>query len=157
MTTKTTQTFDGETDTTEALQRAADFWGEPIHTYTRSQAIADGLIVDVSELAAEAGFRLPVALTRGVWTDCVKWSDEDNRRQTNQLQTYQDETGRLWDVIFIASLSARRGRGDRLTFKVHRVPRDGVAIRPTEVILQMRIGPGDAGEPVITVMQLDED
>lgn len=150
MTTKTPQPFDSAPDTTEALQRAVNFWGESIHTYTRSQAIADGLLVDVSELAAEAGFRLPVALTRGVYTDCVKWSDE-------RRQTFQSETGRLWDVLFLAALSARRGRGDRLTFRVNRVPRNGVAIRPEEVILQMRIGPGDMGEPVITVMQLDED
>ena len=37
-----------------------------IYTYTRAQAIEDGYIVDVSEVASEAGFRWPVAVTRAV-------------------------------------------------------------------------------------------
>ena len=34
-----------------------------ISRYTRAQAIEDGVLVDVSELAREAGFRFPVAMT----------------------------------------------------------------------------------------------
>ena len=42
-----------------------------IFSYTRAQAIADGVLVDVSELAKQAGFRFPVAVTAGVWAECV--------------------------------------------------------------------------------------
>lgn len=45
-----------------------------IHSYTRTQAIEDGDLIDVTEIGREAGFRVPVALTRSVWTDCVEWS-----------------------------------------------------------------------------------
>ena len=38
-----------------------------IFAYTRAQAIEDGILVDVSETAREAGFRIPVAITRTVW------------------------------------------------------------------------------------------
>ena len=38
-----------------------------ISVYTRAQAIEDGILVDVSETAREAGFRIPVAVTRSVW------------------------------------------------------------------------------------------
>ncbi len=35
-----------------------------ISVYTRAQAIEDGVLVDVSETAREAGFRIPVAVNR---------------------------------------------------------------------------------------------
>ena len=38
-----------------------------IYAYTRSQAVADGVQVEVSKTAAEAGIRFPVFLTRGVF------------------------------------------------------------------------------------------
>src|SRR5712691_13345787 len=49
-----------------------EFWGEPISAYTREQAIADGVLVDVTEWASAdkgfiGGFTCPVALTAGVW------------------------------------------------------------------------------------------
>ena len=34
---------------------------EIIYAYTRAQAIEDGVLADVSEVAKEAGFRYPVA------------------------------------------------------------------------------------------------
>ncbi len=73
-------------------------FGEVISTYSRAQAIADGVLVDAGPMAAEAGFKWPVALTAAAWVDCVAWSDEDNHQQG-----YQDESGRLWDVLFSAT------------------------------------------------------
>ena len=43
-----------------------DVFGPVIYTYTRAQAIEDGVLVDVSTLAAEAGIRYPTAVTRGL-------------------------------------------------------------------------------------------
>jgi Family of unknown function (DUF6573) len=45
----------------------ADF----VHRYTRAQAIEDGVLIDVSATAREAGIRYPVALTSAVWGRCV--------------------------------------------------------------------------------------
>jgi len=125
-------------------------FGKPIHTYTRAQAIADGYLVDVTETGREAGFRFPVALTRAAWDDCVTWSDDD----TSRKHWAQDEAGRLWDVVYLARFACKRaaqGSGDRAQFQIYRVPRDGRGIKARPVTLIAHVGPGDAGEPVITI------
>lgn len=122
-----------------------------IYAYTRQQAIADGVLVDVSTAAAEAGFRIPVCLTRTAWADAVEWTDADSKRQV-----YQDESGRLWDLLYMARLAARRG-GSEIRYTFLRVPRGGRGVRPRLVTLKAICGPGDHGEPVITIMLPDED
>ncbi|MFY1595541.1 DUF6573 family protein [Micromonospora sp. WMMD737] len=135
-----------------------DFWAdaEIIHAYTRAQALADGALVDAGPAAREAGFRFPVALTRAVWIDCVAWTDADNARKG----TLQDESGRLWDVLWMAMVAVRRLQGrdcDRVLFQLLRVPVEGRGIRPRLVTLELVVGPGDAGEPVMTIQQRGED
>lgn len=39
-----------------------------IHSYTRAQAIDDGVLLDVSNIAKEAGVKYPTALTHVVWS-----------------------------------------------------------------------------------------
>ena len=129
-------------------------FGEVISTYTRAQAIEDGVLIDAGVMAQEAGFKWPVALTAAVWADCVAWSDEDSGKQV-----HQDLAGRMWDVVFMASQAIRtaRGSGDRLLFQFCRVPRDGHSTKAELVTLKLIVGPGDQGEPVVTVLLLDED
>ncbi|WP_374259067.1 DUF6573 family protein [Aquabacterium sp.] len=130
-----------------------DPFGELIYSFSRAQAIEDGVLIDVTETAQEAGFRLPVALTSAAWHQTVEWTDVDTRRQTPQ-----DESGRLWDVVWMAYLAARRASGGcRVQFNVLVVPRGGAARRPRLMALVMNIGPGDDGEPVITLMLPNED
>ena len=102
------------------------FFGEVISVYTRAQALADGVLIDAGPMAREAGFRWPVAITAGAWADCVTWSDADSERQTPQ-----DQSGRLWDVLFMAAFAARAdaNAGSELLFELYRVPRDGNATR----------------------------
>lgn len=136
----------------EAIETDTIF-GDAIYRYTRAQAIADGVLVDVTEIAREAGFRIHVALTTAVWSQAVAWSDADSARQT-----LQDEAGRLWDVVWMAYIAARRASGGcQVPFQLHVVPRGGSATRPRLMQLHMHIGPGDDGEPVITIMTPDED
>ena len=129
-----------------------EIFGGPIHTYGRSEAIEDGVLVDVTETAREAGFAIPVALTIGVWQDCVAWGEEDSLRQT-----YQGEVARLYDVLWMAAQAARTGKGERLSCQLYRVPRGGRSIRPRLATLHMVIGPGDAGEPAVTILLPGED
>ncbi|MGK7345029.1 MAG: DUF6573 family protein [Candidatus Nitrospinota bacterium M3_3B_026] len=139
-----------------------EFFGGVIHSYTRAQAIADGVLVDVTEMAKEAGFRWPVAITRTAWEDCVAWSEEDCERQV-----HQDESGRTWDVLYmaihamrLAVSNARRGvpqDPSLLFYELDRVPRDGKSVRPRKARLKLVAGPGDNGEPVITIMLPNED
>ena len=125
-----------------------------IHSYSRAQAIEDGVLVDVSEPARDAGFTVPVAITRAVWADCVEWTEETDSRKN----TIQDEDGRLWDVVFMARLACRaRGDSPRRLFELYRVPVEGRGVRPRRVTLAIHIGPGVSGEPVVTIMLPHED
>lgn len=121
-----------------------------IHAYTRAQAIADGVLVDVTERAKEAGFCVPVAATERVWAECVEWPETE--------PAIQDESGRLWDLVFMAAVAARtasRRNTDRVSFQLSVVPRGHTV--PGLVRLVLHIGPGDKGEPVITIMMPGED
>ncbi|MGB3291097.1 MAG: DUF6573 family protein [Burkholderiaceae bacterium] len=134
-------------------QNLDSIFGEPIHIYSRAQATEDGSLIDITEAACEAGFRLPVAMTAAAWADCVVWNDADSMRQTAQ-----NEAGRLWDVLWMASLAARRaGNSQRIAFTVHRVPRGGRSPHSRPTTLHMCIGPGDDGAPVITILLPTED
>lgn len=120
-----------------------------VSRYTRAQAMADGVLVDVSEVGREAGFKLPLALTQAAWNECVAWTEPDECRGA----VGQSESGRLWDVVWMAAHAARLHREsgrDRATFSVLRVPRGGR--RMERVALYVHIGGGDAGEPVATVL-----
>jgi hypothetical protein len=64
-----------------------------IHRYTRADALRDGVLIDVSPVAREAGIRYPVALTRAAWERCVT---------VPPGVLCQDEAGRLWDVTWSA-------------------------------------------------------
>lgn len=79
-------------------QSAESFFGKVISTYTRAQAIEDGVLVAPGSMDKEAGFKWPVALTADAWADCVAWTDDDS-----QKQVYQDQSGRLWDVVYSAT------------------------------------------------------
>ena len=130
------------------------FWDDAdiISSYTRAQAIEDGMLVDVTATAKEAGFVYPVAMTAAAWADCVAWTDEDTKRQAPQ-----DEFGRLWDVLWMAKMAARSGGGTEILYTLYRVPRGGKAQKPRLIHLKLVCGPGDTPEPVITIMLPDED
>ena len=139
---------------TSEQHAAESFFGEVISTYTRAQAIEDGVLVDAGSTAQEVGFSVPVALTSTVWADCVAWTDDDSRKKP-----FQDQVGRLYDVLFMAAFAIRTSTdsGDRLLYELYRVPRDGYSTEAKPVTLKLIIGPGDHGEPVMTVMLLNED
>ena len=118
-----------------------------ISVYTRGQAIADGDLVDVSGTAREAGFVYPVALTRAVWATI-----ED---VPPALQGIQDVRGRLWDVLWMARLAARRGGAQTIYRLILDRNENGRRLRYID--LKMVYGPGDEAEPVITIMFPNED
>lgn len=84
-----------------------------ISTYTRDQAIADGFLVDVSDMAKEAGFKWPIAVTRAVWDEVITPTPHDE-------QEGQSEKGRLWDILSMARLAAKANKDERdsVLFKV---------------------------------------
>jgi hypothetical protein len=121
-----------------------------IHCYTRRQAIADGVLVDVTTTAKEAGFKIPVAVTASVWQECIR---------VPAGVSDQDEAGRLRDVLwmlYIAIWTSRSASGSHLRFSL-RVRNDDREGDPPQVELDAVCGPDDDGKPCVTVMQLGED
>ena len=139
-----------------------EFFGEPVSTYTRVQAIEDGQLIDVSTTAREAGIVWPVALTSAALGDCVEWTDDTEARKG---YSGQSESGRLWDVCWMLSRvvlrAARQGLqaspAHPMYVELLRTPREGRGVKPRLVHLKFIIGPDDAGRPCITVMLPGED
>ena len=123
--------------------------GPVIYSYTRAQAVADGVQVEVTKTAQEAGITFPVFLTRGVF---------DRYVAVPEGVTAQDEAGRLWDVVWMLRFAILRSRPG-----VQRIPvalyvrNDDRAARLVKLIATC--GPLDIDEPqpAITVMLPDED
>src|ERR1039457_2692179 len=82
-------------------------FGPVIYSYTRAQAVADGVQVDATKTAQEAGIKFPVFLTRGVFDAYVA---------VPEGVTGQDEAGRLWYIIWMTRFAILRSHGhtDRL-------------------------------------------
>ena len=115
-----------------------------ISTYTRKEAINDGVLKDVSETAKEAGFKIPVAVTLAVWMDI---SD------IPLSQSHQCFDGRLWDVLSMLRF-AIRNNGGKSEIRYRIIMHVG---RRTHYSLKAICGPGDNAEPVITIMKPGED
>ena len=133
-----------------AATEVHEVFGEVIDRYTRAQALEDGYLVDVSksEEAAEAGFRCPVAVSRAVW---------DRYVQVPEGVWGQDQKGRLWDILYLFSIAARSPHAsDMMYFQLH-VRNDNREGTPPLVTLKSICGPGDDGEPVITILTQFED
>ena len=124
-------------------------FGEVIFAYTRAQAIADGVQVDVSTVATEAGIRFPVFLTRSVFDAYVTVPPNVSG---------QDEAGRLWDVVWMLRFAIRKAAQghSRLSFALY-VRNDNRAPRLVKLIATCGAFDMDDPKPAITVMLPDEN
>jgi hypothetical protein len=125
-----------------------------IFSYTRKQAIEDGVLVDLSPWAKECGFKYAVACTAAVWHDYITPPEK-------MKQWGQSERGRAHDVLTMLLFAIRRRKTP--------APTEGPDILFYEVLFQQEpektatvklkahCGPGDDGEPVLTLMLETED
>jgi hypothetical protein len=121
-------------------------FGPVIFAYTRAQAIQDGVLVDVTEMAQEAGLKHPTAVTAAVWADYVAVPEGVEA---------QDEQGRLWDILMMLRFAIQGGtNGSELLYEVL-VRNDNTSSQPVK--LKAICGPGDSAEPVLTIMLPHED
>ena len=106
------------------------------------------MLIDVPEIAREAGIRWSVALTSAVWGRCSS---------VPAGVECQDEKGRLWDLVWLLACAIRRSDGRaEVRFGVH-VRNDNRERTPPLVGLKALRSFGDDGEPVVTIMQPDKD
>ena len=133
-------------DDTSVPSLEDDLFGPVLHQVTRKDLLRDGILVDVSTLAAQAGFKYPVAVGRSVWEAYIAVPPGVKG---------QDETGRLWDILWMLRFAIPRSAGgDTILFRVL-VRNDNRQPRPVQ--LKALCGPGDDTEPVITILLPHED
>jgi hypothetical protein len=121
---------------------------EVIFSYTRKEAIEDGVLIDVTATAKEAGFKIPVAITAGVF-ESLSPTEADKALG-------QDFEGRLWDVLHMLRLKARTQGGSLAEFRVYmQRARYGGKTHLEDFVAV--VGPGDEAEPVMTIMLPGED
>ena len=128
----------------------AEPFGPVIYSYTRAQAVADGVQVEVTKTANEAGIRFPVFLTRTVFDTYVAIPPG---------VTCQDEAGRLWDIVWMLRFAILRARAGVQRIPVALYVRQSNTERPRLIKLIATCGPLDIDDPqpAITVMMPDED
>lgn len=127
-----------------------DIFGEPIYSYSRANALEDGVLVDAGPMAKEAGIKYPVALTRTLWERIVT-------PHPSLVGFGQSESGRLWDVLWMFHNAARRFSGSELCFQLYVLEPAEPEPKQRLVTLKAVCGPGDDAAPVITIMMPDED
>ena len=137
------------------METATDpIFGDVISRYTRSQAIEDGVLVDLSEWAGRGengmlgGFSCPVAVTQAVWSE-IKWVPKSGAGSDGDVR------GRAHDVLWMARCAARGARPgvSELLFRVSMPIGKGGPLRTYKLVA----GPGDEGELVMTIMLPHED
>lgn len=128
--------------------KLTDLFGDVIFSYSRAQAIEDGVLVDVSEAARDIGIKYPVAMTHGVWSACVDIPDSVDER----VRQY-----RINMVLMKTLEAARRTQGDRMEFVVNAQALHTKGQEFVKHNLWALCGPGDTLDPVITIMLEGED
>jgi hypothetical protein len=111
----------------------------------RAQALREGILVDVSQTAQEAGFVFPVAVTKNLWEDL---------NAIPEAYSHEDVIGRLWDVLMVAKLAVRQSspEGGQVSFRV--ILHVG---KTSAYTVRLICHPGDDLEPVITLSNPDKD
>jgi len=109
-----------------------------IFSYTRAQAISDGVLIDISIEAAGMGFRYHTVITAALCSTLEKIPRDSG----------QDFRGRLHDVLYMAKLGIKKANpeDDRVEFALYL---DGHMRELTHLLIH--VGPGDTAEPVLTI------
>jgi len=119
-----------------------------IFSYTRAQAIADGVLIDVTAQAAELGFKVHTVVTDHLYNRYVV-------PPAGLEGEGQSVEGRLQDLLFRTLLAAKAIRdSDRVEFDVLFLMQPG---KWDKAHIVAAIGPGDHGEPVMTIMLPEDD
>ena len=135
----------------QASQAGNNFWADApiINAYTREQAIKDGYLVDLmhGELAqvARQHYKYPVSCTRAVW--------EIMDRAVKNKRWCNDYAGILHDMLWMSRSHRRQISDSTVMFRVIITG----AGRSKYHDFKLTVGPGDAGEPVVTLMMPEED
>ncbi len=114
-----------------------DIWAgvDVISVYTRAQMIADGGLVELDPASFDGAgiFKFPVGFTSALWAEC----ERGNGSNPATLK------GRVWDVCYMSTAATARKSGPDSFYEV--------IVGSQTLTLRANIGPGDEGEPVMTI------
>lgn len=110
-----------------------DFFGEVISSYSRAQAIEDGVLVSIERDTFDGAglFKFPLVFTQALFADL-------RRGKGSKAETL---SARVWDVCYMATQGQQDGSD---TFFKVIVGRETLALRAN-------CGPGDDAAPVLTI------
>ena len=110
-----------------------ELFGPVISSYSRAQAIDDGVLVDITEQARQQRFVFPMAMTSALWESCKAKS--------------ADITANVKQILTQLHLEIKKAAPncDQLKFVML-----GLTIKCV-------VGPGDDPRPVMTLMLQNED
>ena len=116
-------------------------FGDTIYSYSRKQAIEDGVLVDLSQIeSVKQHWRNPFACTDAVWMIIEKALEQPS----------QDVSGICHDICTMAKLALNESNdAEQVLFHVI------IADRAHQ--LKLHCGPGDTSAPVLTLMLPNED
>jgi len=116
-------------------------FGDVIYSYSRAQAIEDGVLADLSNVdSIRQHWKHPFACTSAIWAIIEEALTHEG----------QDLDGICHDISTMAKLAIHGGReAGQVLF--------AVIIAGREHTLKLHVGPGDTAEPVLTLMLPNED
>jgi len=121
---------------------------ELIYSYSRKQALENGVLVDATVQARETGFKLHTAVTATLYNGYIL-PPEGLEGEGQSVE------GRLNDLLWLVMVAARKQlEGSRVETDVCFLMAPG---RQEKIRIIAVVGPGDAGEPVLTIMLPGDD
>ena len=120
-----------------------DIFGNVISSYSRAQAIEDGVLIDLMAIAPDVckqHFKYPVAVTAAVWEEMTSERGED----------VGDMKGIIHDVLWMGHRFITKNIND--STKIFEV-----IIGCKKHSFKIVCGPCDNAEPVLTIMLPGED
>lgn len=125
------------------------FGDHVIHQYTRDEMIQDRRLIDVTSTAKEIGFRLPVAITSAVWTGSIEPSEGKGVHENKESST-------LWHCLEMLYIGLRHTKTSDSQFMFPVMVTDEKREEQI-IILKAILGKGTEGEPIITIMEREEE
>lgn len=131
-----------------------EVFGKPISVYTRAQAIEDGVLADLVSLAPDVCRQhhpgKSVVCTAAVW--------EILERALTNKKTLNDINGLVHDLLWMSKVAPCRIKGMDAgpEARFFQVIINGAG-RQKQYVFKLHVGPGDSGEPVITILKPEED
>ncbi len=118
---------------------------QEICTYTRKDALEAGLLIDVSQIAIQAGYAWPVAITAEVWQDYIQLPGQGR-------PTHQGETERVNELLYLLMHEIQNGDQDRAEISfAFLLLSNPSSLKP--VTLKAVVTPDDDGNPCITILK----